>query len=133
MRHKALISIAGGILLAVMVGGITAAATASPFAGRWTSTDPGDGSSQALLVSAGSTPAVTFQDFYASSCANHGSPATQWTSAGRGEVDGDTLYVHFHKSGCGRFNIGQYDDWYAYDAGSDTLTDSFGIVWQRNP
>ncbi len=50
MRHKALISIAGGILLVVIVGGITAAATASPFAGRWTSTDPGDGSSQALLV-----------------------------------------------------------------------------------
>ena len=133
MRHKALISIAGSILLAVIVGGVTAAATASPFAGRWTSTDPDDGSSQALMVSAGSTPSVTFQDYYASSCANHGSPATQWTSAGRGEVDADTLYVHFHKSGCGSFNIGQYDDWYAYDAGTDTLMDSFGIVWQRNP
>jgi len=133
VRHKALISIAGSILLAVIVGGVTAAATASPFAGRWTSTDPDDGSSQALMVSAGSTPSVTFQDYYASSCANHGSPATQWTSAGRGEVDADTLYVHFHKSGCGSFNIGQYDDWYAYDAGTDTLMDSFGIVWQRNP
>jgi len=120
------------MLLAATITSV-ASASSSPFSGRWTSTDPGDGSFQALLVSTGSAPAVTFQDFSASSCANHGSPSTQWTSAGRGEIDGDTLYVHFHKSGCGSFTIGQYDDFYWYDAGSDTLTDSFGIVWERNP
>ena len=130
--HRATIAIVGAVLLAATISSIAGAAT-SPFAGRWTSTDPDDGSAQALLVSAGSAPSVTFQDYLASTCENHGSPATQWTSAGRGEIDGDTLYVSFHKSGCGSFSIGQYSDWYVYDPGDDTLTDSFGIVWQRNP
>jgi len=132
VRHKAAIGLAGAMLLAAMVSSVASAAT-NQFSGRWTSTDPGDGSSQVLLISAGSAPAVTFQDYFASVCADHGSPATQWTSAGRGEIDGDTLYVAFHKSGCGSFSIGQYQDFFWYDAGNNTLTDSFGIVWQRNP
>jgi hypothetical protein len=132
VRHKATIAIAGAMLLAVIFSSAATAAT-SPFAGRWTSTDPDDGSFQTLLVSGGSAPSVTFEDFFASSCDNHGSPATHWVGAGQGEVDGETMYVGFHKSGCGSFSIGAYDDWYAYDAGSDTLTDSFGIVWERNP
>jgi hypothetical protein len=132
VRHRATIAIAAAMLLAVIVSSAATAAT-SPFSGRWTSTDPGDGSFQVLLISAGSAPSVTFEDYYASSCANHGSPATHWVSAGGGEVDGDTLYVSFHKSGCGSFSIGAYEDWYTYDAGTDTLTDSFGIVWERNP
>ena len=132
MRHRATIAIGGAMLLAIIISSVAGAAT-SPFSGRWASTDPSDGSSQVLLVSAGSAPTVTFQDYFATSCVNHGSPATQWTSAGRGEIDGDTLYVSFHKSGCGSFSIGQYDDFFWYDAGNDTLTNSFGIVWQRNP
>ena len=90
-----------------MVGGITAAATASPFAGRWTSTDPGDGSSQALLVSAGSAPAVTFQDFERAAVRTTVA-GNSMDSAGRGEVDGDTL-TSFHKSGCGLQHRGDYD------------------------
>jgi len=132
MRRNASISIVGGMLLAVVVAGVVAAGT-SPFAGRWTSTDPDDSSSQVLVVSGGDTPTVTFQDFFASACANHAGPASHWVSAGLGEVDGDTLYAHYHKSGCGGFSIGAYDDWYQYDAGTDTLTDSFGITWYRNP
>ena len=131
MRHRAAISIVGGLLLAALITGIASAAT-SPFTGRWTSTDTDD-SFQALLISAGPAPAVTYEDYFASSCADNAGPATHWVGAGRGWVDGDILYVTFHKSGCGYFSIGEYTDWYTYDAGTDTLTDSFGITWYRNP
>jgi hypothetical protein len=133
MRHKAMIPIAGGILLAVMLGGVATAATASPFSGRWTSTDVPDGSSQVLLISSGAQPSVVYQDSYASAGCALNFPATHWVSAGRGEVDGDTLWAFFHKSGCGLFTIGGYVDSFEYDAGSDTLTDSAGITWYRNP
>jgi hypothetical protein len=132
VRHRATIAIAGAMLLAIIISNVATAAS-SPFAGRWASTDPADGSFQQLLVSAGSAPTVTFEDFYASSCANNGSSSTLWVSAGRGQIDGDTLYVGFHKSGCGRFTIGAYDDWFSFDSATDTLTDSFGTTWSRNP
>ena len=123
--------LAGSMLLLVALAGPVAAA-GSPFSSRWASTDT-DGSYQTLVVSKGATPSVTFQDFYASSCDNHGDHSTHWVSAGAGEVDGDTLYVSFHRSGCGLFSIGAYDDALFYDASSDTLTDTMGITWYRNP
>ena len=133
MRHRALISIAGSILLAVMVSGVATAATTSPFSGRWTSTDIPDGSSQVLLISSGDRPSVVYQDSFASAGCALNFPATHWVSAGRGEVDGDTLWLLFHKSGCGRFTVGEYGDYLVYNAGDDTLMDSAGIIWYRNP
>jgi hypothetical protein len=119
-----------GVLLALqlMAAGVSAAGTA--FQGVWVSTD-GDGSQQALLIGAGQRPSVVYQDFFASACEGAGSRSTHWVAAGSGEIDGDTLAVHFHKSGCGAFSIGEYDDTYEYDAGDDVLVDSFGIVWSR--
>ncbi|MEO7663765.1 MAG: hypothetical protein ABIV26_01455 [Candidatus Limnocylindrales bacterium] len=120
------------ILLAVAIPASAIATPASsPFAGRWTSTDT-DGSSQLLVVSGGASPSVVYQDFYASGCDNHGGPATHWVGAGQGDIEGDTLVVEFHKSGCGNFLQGGYEDWYAYDAGADTLVDGFGIEWSRS-
>ena len=124
-----------GALLAAMllIHGLAASALAvgSPFKGMWLSTDPLDGSSQMLTVSAGANPSVVYQDFFASSCDDHGVPATHWISAGRGEIDEDFLVGHFHKSGCGRFSIGAYDDFWIYDAATDTLIDSIGVTWER--
>ena len=117
----------GAMLLAVA----PVSAAGSVFAGTWTSTDT-DGSFQMLTVSGGNAPSVTYQDFFASSCQNNGSRSTHWVSAGQGTVDGDALFVDFHKSGCGRFSIGAYSDAFFYDQGSDTLTDTFGIVWHRS-
>lgn len=122
----------GALLLGQLVAASTSAAGPSPFKGLWTSIDT-DGSSQLLIVSGGSTPSVTFEDFYASACDRFGGPSTHWVSAGRGSVDGDALFVSFHRSGCGTFSIGAYDDVWAYDAGSDTLIDSADIVWTRMP
>lgn len=119
------------ISLALPAAVLAAPAVGSQFAGTWESTDF-DGSHQTLSVSAGAAPSVVYQDFYASGCDNHGNPSSHWVGAGRGSVDGDTLYITYHKSGCGRFLQGGYEDWYVYDAGSDTLTDSFDIVWTRS-
>ena len=119
-----------GVALSLAVLATPVSAASSQFAGIWTSTDT-DGSSQMLTVSGGARPSVVYQDFYASGCDNFGGPATHWVGAGRGEVDGDTLWVEFHKSGCGTFLQGGYGDFYEYDSGTDTLVDSFGIVWSR--
>src|SRR5215210_4669649 len=127
-----LVALGAVLSLAVMATPVAAApAVGSQFAGTWSSTDAGDGSFQTLKVGAGESPSVTFQDFFASSCEDHGSPSTHWVSAGRGSVSGDLLEVGFHKSGCGAFTIGPYGDFFEYDSGTDTLTDASGTTWVR--
>jgi len=130
--NRRFLAAAAALILALGIPAAALAAPApSPFAGTWVSTDIPDGSSQLLIVSGGARPSVVYQDFYASGCDTFAGPATHWVGAGMGEVDGDTLWVGFHKSGCGTYLQGGYGDFYVYDSGSDTLTDSFGIVWSR--
>jgi hypothetical protein len=128
LRRRSLMLTGVALSLAILAAPVSAAS--SQFAGIWVSTDT-DGSNQMLTISSGSRPSVVYQDFYASGCDNFGGPATHWVGAGKGEADGDTLYVEFHKSGCGAFLQGGYADFYAFDSGSDTLVDSFGITWSR--
>lgn len=132
MIGRRLLVVTGMLLtLALAASPVSAApAVGSQFAGVWVSEDF-DGSTQMLQVAAGPAPRVTYQDFYASGCDNNGSPSTHWVAAGRGWVDGDFLVIDYHKSGCGFFTIGAYSDFYEYDAGTDTLIDSVGIVWTR--
>ena len=108
------------------------AAAAPEFAGTWVSIDT-DGSTQGLVIGQGSTPAVTYQDDYASSCANAGAPSTHFVATGRGSGDGDSLWVEFRDGGCGRHKIGPFGLGFSYDGSSDTLTDDFGITWYRFP
>ena len=131
MNRRFFAAAAALVLALAIPAAAVAAPTASPFAGTWVSIDIPDGSSQLLVVSGGTRPSVVYQDFYASGCDTNAGPATHWVGAGTGEVDGDTLWVGFHKSGCGTFLQGGYGDYYVYDSGSDTLTDSFGTVWSR--
>ena len=130
MRRRSLL--VAGALLAMAIGAapVSAASPATSFTGLWTSTDF-DGSHQTLTVASGSSPSVVYQDFYASGCDNSGEPTTHWTAAGQGSVEGDTLFILFHKSGCGHFLQGGYEDMYVYDSGSDTLIDTVGIIWSR--
>jgi hypothetical protein len=107
-------------------------AAGSGFAGTWVSIDT-DGSTQALAIGRGSTPAVTYQDFYASSCAGDGAPSTHFIATGRGTISGDWLGVEFRNGGCGRYMIGPFGLGLSYDGNNDTLTDDFGITWYRFP
>jgi len=131
MKRRSIFA-AAALVLAFAIPGLTsAAAPTSPFTGSWEATD-GDGSHETLVVSSGSRPSVTFQDFYASGCDTYSNlPATHFTAAGKGWVDGDWLVIEYTKSGCGTFLLGGYGDYYFYDAGTDTLIGSDDIVWTR--
>ena len=102
------------------------------FAGTWVSVDT-DGSTQALAIGRGSTPAVTYQDFYAGTCDNHGAPSTHFVATGRGTIDGPSMWVEFRNGGCGSHKIGPFGLLLSYDGSSDTMTDGFGITWYRFP
>ena len=131
MKRGLTISIAVLALAIAIPSAAFAAPVTSVFTGSWEATD-GDGSHETLVVSTGSRPSVTFQDFYASGCDSFSPlPATHFTAAGKGEVDGTTLVAFFTKSGCGTFLLGGYVDLWFYDAGSDTLTGGDGIIWTR--
>jgi hypothetical protein len=122
-------------LLAGLVGLALAPAVSAAdtgFAGTWVSTDT-DGSTQALAIGRGSTPAVTYQDFYATSCADDGAPSAHFVATGRGTISGDWLGVEFRNGRCGRHAIGPFGLGFSYDSGNDTLTDDFGITWYRFP
>ncbi len=127
----------GGLALWLVAAGMLALApavsAADPgFAGTWVSIDT-DGSTQALAIGRGSTPAVTYQDFWASSCANDGASSTHFVATGRGVIDGSLLWVDFRNGACGWRKIGPFGMGLSYDGGSDTLTDDFGITWYRFP
>jgi hypothetical protein len=128
-RLASTVAVAG--LLALMLAPAATAAS-NPFAGVWTSTDPFDGSTQMLVVSGGSAPAVTYQDSYAQTCANNGSGSTHWVANGRGEIQEYGMLVDFGFGGCGSYRwVDGYPAWLYFDSG--TLMDNFGNVWHRFP
>jgi len=125
---RTILSITAGVALAVLPS--TAWASSGGLAGSWTSVD-GDGSLQTLDI-AGSgqrTYSMVYFDESATGACN-GSPARV---SGPGFVDADEV-VMFGTLVClpggnvfrSRLTLG-----YEYDANTDTLTDSFGIVWHR--
>jgi hypothetical protein len=130
MRMQRLVAVLGAVLLLLAVAGSATAAAKTSFTGLWISTDT-DLSTQVLRVGTGTSPSVSYQDFYASVCFNAGSPTTHFNSSGTGTVTGDTLDVHVSMSGCGPYDNGAYDVTYYYDSGTDTLSDDFGITWYR--
>jgi hypothetical protein len=125
-------AIAMGTLVAAAAVALAPPATAAtgPLAGTWTSLDT-DGSNQTLeIVGTGAhVYAVTYFDDEASSACG-GDPAR---IVGPGFTDGDTITLvgaltclpggnHFRT----RFTIA-----YSYDGSTDTLTDDFGVTWDR--
>ena len=104
-----------------------ATAGGDPFVGGWRSVDT-DGSHQSLQVEplGAGYDAAYYRDSFATVC--EGEPARIWA---RMRVDGDVMKgsgdlrcqngINFH------LDVGRY----VYDPGSDTLVDSFGIVWVR--
>jgi hypothetical protein len=131
MQRRISVLLAAAALAVAIPATVLGAPATSPFVGSWEATDY-DGSHETLVVSTGSRPSVVFQDFYAGGCDTFSwQPADHWTAAGKGEVDGDTLWAWFHKSGCGTFLLGGYEDYWVYDEATDTLTGSDGIVWTR--
>lgn len=98
----------------------------------------GDASVQTLRISQGLMPRITYEDSYARTCDNGGSPSTRWIAAGTGEYDPpfEVLWANFTKSGCGVYAMGGYTIQLYYDPGSDTIWedsdgDNLGTLWSR--
>ena len=108
-----------------------AAAAPGNLAGTWTSVDL-DGSNQTMRIRGAGKPvyAVTLRDDFTSGICG-GPPAKL---VGHGAVDGDELLVrgplvclHAGNPVPGERILLSFE----YDAGTDTLTDASGVVWER--
>ena len=137
-RQKQLTSYAVVIATVVALLSISIASAApSPFMGFWRSVDI-DGSNQTLLITPG--PGSSYRLFLfdrgASVCGldPSGNPLYAATARGRGTVSGMTL--------AGSFNVwclsrpttfwGSSGFVFTYNPGSDTLTDTVGVIWNRH-
>lgn len=127
--------IAAALALAAVVGAILAGSTkpapSTVFEGTWITIDPADGSGVTLAVGPGKTPAVFFEDGYATGAACVSDPVKRFTARGTGEISGDRLVASYPDGGgCGLRTVdigGRYD----YQPGSDTLVDQDGVIWSR--
>jgi hypothetical protein len=122
------VAIAGGVVGTVD----SAAAQTDAFTGTWTSTDF-DGSNQTLTVGGSGTvgrhSVQLFDDSATSAC--EGAPARV---SGLGTVDESTLVMTgtltcMPGGNPLRFRISIA---FEHDAATDTLTDEFGVVWERS-
>jgi hypothetical protein len=133
MRRFVLITITcSAILGGLALGPLSAAAVSrDAFRGNWTSTDT-DGSHQTLAVG-GSGQARHHSVFYTDDAATRACGGDPAQGTGSGTVDGGTMYAkvaltclpggnHFRT----RLTLA-----YTYDQGTDTLTDTSGVVWDR--
>src|SRR4029079_6739972 len=86
-----------------------------------------------LIVSAGITPVVQFQDDLATGDACVADEVKIFRADGLGEITGNRLVVSYPDGGgCGLLLVaiaGRYD----YQAGTDTLLDQDDIEWARVP
>lgn len=131
MRRAALsvaVTVILGFVSAVLAP--SASAASGSLAGTWTSVDS-DGSNQTLEIMGAGNHAysmIYYDDSATNAC--DGDPARV---TGPGFVDGNDLLM----AGAivclpgGNPLRTRIDISYVYDAGTDTLTDAFGIVWQR--
>jgi len=129
--------IALALVLAVVAGAILAGWGATrpstPFEGTWTATDIPDGSTMNLYVGSGPTPAVRFEDLFATGAACIQDQSKVFTADGVGEISGNRLVVSYpNGGGCGSVKV-PIDGTYLYDGDTRTLRDQDGIVWTRIP
>ena len=137
-KHVRMLIIATCVLLASVLVMSTALAASSPFTGAWDSIDS-DGSYQTLRIGGGpgDSQHVRYYDFGATVCGLD--PVTGdflYAASARGNLtaSGNSLTGSmpvYCQSGPPAF-WGNANFAFAYDPGTDTLTDGFGIVWSRN-
>jgi hypothetical protein len=125
---RTVLSIAAGVVLAMLPA--TAWASPGGLAGTWTSID-GDGSLQTLDVTgSGQTAYSMVYVDESATVACDGAPAR---ISGPGFVDGDVV-VMYGTLVCipgGNVVRSRLTLSFEYNPDTGTLTDSFGIVWQR--
>ncbi|KRE99256.1 hypothetical protein ASG88_16175 [Nocardioides sp. Soil777] len=121
-----------GALVAGLVVGLAAPpalAAQGTLAGTWSSIDT-DGSSQTLTVTGSGNGAYAMSLFDDAATLCGGAPARA-TGSGRVEEDRLLSRVSVVCLPGGNLLRGVIGIGYTYDAGADTLTDDFGVVWSR--
>ena len=103
----------------------------TPFEGTWTSIDPADGSTQTLVVGAGASPSVRFEDQFATGAACVNDAVKVFTADGTGVIADDHLATSFPDGGgCGSMTVRVILE-FVYDDGTDSLRDQDGVDWVR--
>ncbi|HYN70338.1 MAG TPA: hypothetical protein VEX41_09025, partial [Candidatus Eisenbacteria bacterium] len=120
-----------GLVAALLLAGGPSRSTV--FEGTWTSIDPGDGSTQYLVVAAGNSPTVKFVDQFATGVACRSDTVKVFTADGRGTViSGDRLEVQWPGGGgCGLETVDIAIGYLDYHQATDTLVDSQKLTWSR--
>jgi hypothetical protein len=129
-----------GLVALALVGATVAGALMIPgsarpstvFEGTWTSIDSGDGSTQFLVVGAGTSPAIRFIDEHATGLACRADVVKVFTADGLGTVDGNRLTVLWPEGGgCGLVLLPMDRGVYAHADATDVLVDPTGLAWTR--
>jgi len=112
--------------LAVVVVGTTLASPRDPFHGNWKSTDT-DGSRQSMAFGGHADwRNVTLRDNDATACGG-GTAVVK----GKGAVADTVLTVTFRVHCASGAEVADTPYTFTYDSTTNTLTDSFGVVWSR--
>ncbi|MEW5992481.1 MAG: hypothetical protein AB1736_14220 [Chloroflexota bacterium] len=115
-----------------IIGGGGGPLRSTVFEGTWTTTDPEDQSTMTLVVAAGTTPTVHFEDAFATGAACVADPVKVFTAEGTGRISGSILAVSFPDGGgCGLMIVEVGPWFYEYDEATDTLEASDGLAWSR--
>lgn len=121
-------------MAAAMLGGGGGPVRSTVFEGTWTTIDPADDSRMTLVVAAGMTPVVHFEDALATGGACVADEVKVFTADGTGQVSGSLLAVSFPDGGgCGLMTVEIGPGFYDYDEATDVMTDSSGLAWFRVP
>jgi hypothetical protein len=126
--------LAAALALATLAGATLTGGGGRPssvFEGTWVTIDPDDGSGMTLVVGPGRSPAVYFEDGYASGAACVNDAVKRFTARGTGEISGGRLVATFPDGGgCGLKTVSIGGEYY-HDPLRDTLTDQDGLEWTR--
>ncbi|TAK00152.1 MAG: hypothetical protein EPO36_09760 [Chloroflexota bacterium] len=126
--------LAATLAAAILGGGGSVPSRSTVFEGTWASTDPSDGSPLTLVVAPGITPAVHFEDAWATGAACVEDPIKLFQADGAGQVSLSRLTVTFPDGGgCGLVTVDMGPGFYDYDQATETLTASDGLTWLRAP
>jgi hypothetical protein len=127
--------IAVALLVAIVAAALFAGGgfqSRTVFNGTWSSTDPADGSSQTLIIGAGTRPTVHFEDDYATGLACRNDAVKVFTADGMGEISDDRLDASFPDGGgCGSMKV-EIAIRLVHDADTDSLRDQDGVSWARS-
>jgi hypothetical protein len=125
-------AVIGALVAALLFAGGGGPGRSAAFEGTWTAIDSPDGSTLTLVVGTGATPAVHFEDDFATGAACVDDAIKVFTADGMGEIAGSRLVVTYPDGGgCGSAVVPLGGTIFDYQADTDTIVCDDGFVWSR--